>query len=158
MVSGMIWRSHTILLLIGPPPFVCKVEACMRHPAHLMTGPSQKWLAGCMVILALKRSSSCIWSPQVKVHCAYAIHPVLLLDGIQMPPEKDSSCLPSHAWIHFFQTPIEIYSTSMLLKLSFFFFFSLFKLKTNLFDLEFQNQSFMVLIHGIWHFTVNSSC
>lgn len=44
----------------------------------------------------------------------------------------------------------------MLLKFS--PFFPLFKLKMILFDLEFQNHSFMVLIHVIWHSTTQLQC
>lgn len=49
---------------------------------------------------------------------------------------SDSHCNLFHHW------PFEVQSD-----------FSPFKLKTILFDLEFQNQSFMVWIHVIWHFS-----
>ena len=74
----------------------------MEHLVSLVTDLSQKLLAAGMAILAWKKI------PKLNMlsrgESAYAMHPVLLLEGPQMSQKQIlPSFLPFNAWIHFFR-------------------------------------------------------
>lgn len=130
----------------------------MRHLAHLMTGLSK--MTCCLYghfstekILKLHMVSTGESALCLR-HTSYS------LTGWYPNAPRKRFFLPSFSSMNSFfsDSYCNIFHQYAFEVVFFFFFSSLFKLKTNLFDLEFQNQSFMVLIHGIWHFTVNSSC